>query len=180
MPKTLQHPPFPDLAWDGFTWRTPVQVPWYPPVKGKGPRPVRPELLVRIPASQLTEGMRFEAAPRPTAAQGTAWEQFLDPARSLKDALLAAMQENVPELAEAAWEDVLPFFGLSRVSLFATELESLSYIGLELFCLQWEFGYEHGVGIVAHGGRVVRFGMGDDGSDEQFAMKDLRRKTKKP
>ena len=61
------------------------------------------------------------------------------------------------------------------MNVFHASWEDVSYVGLVFNCLKWEYGYEHGVGIVTHRDRVVHFGMAEEGEDDQLALKDLRR-----
>ena len=70
-------------------------------------------------------------------------------------------------------------FAIDEVLLFPPALEGVAYIGFVFYCLRYDYGYEHGVGIVTHRERVVHFGMAEEGQDEQQARKDLRRIARK-
>jgi len=56
----------------------------------------------------------------------------------------------------------------------------LSYVGLVFSCLQWDYGYEHGVGIVVHGDRVVCFGVAEVAEHEDEALIDLGLLSREP
>jgi hypothetical protein len=63
-----------------------------------------------------------------------------------------------------------------RGAALPAERDGLAYVGLLFGCLrQWEFGYEHGAGIVLFGDRVVRFGVAEVAKDEGAALADKKR-----
>jgi hypothetical protein len=160
--------PFPPLEWDGWEWRGAFQVPWYV-------SPETPELVVRRDPKKVTEEISDPAAaPRPSAAQQAAFEALLQPDPPLKQPLLAEFVRYIPELERPDWESVQAFFELAHVRIFHTSVEDVAYAGFVFNCLQWDYGYEHGVGIVTHKDRVVHFGMAEE-AEEEAAMKDVRR-----
>lgn len=168
MAETLMLPPFPPLSWDGWYWRTPWQPPWYRTVE-------TPELIVHANAARSRKEMDVRAAPQPSAAQVAAFQFLLDPETPLRQSLLAQFHENVPEMADADWQGAQAFWELASVVIFRPAHEDVAYTGFVFDCLQWEYGYEHGLGIVAHKDRVVFIGMGEDGMNEAKAQSDLRR-----
>jgi hypothetical protein len=165
MAKALHLPPFPSLSWDGWYWRGPVTVPWYATAEV-------PELVIH-PDPALSAPPAD--APRPTDAQAAAFQYLVDLNSPLRQAVAAQMQKHVPEVAGADWPGIEAFFVLAAVIVFHPAADGVSYTGLVLNCLQWDYGYEHGVGIVTHRDRVVHFGMAEEGADDQIALKDLRR-----
>jgi hypothetical protein len=168
MAETRDFPRFPPLTWDGWCWRADFTVPWYP-TEGKV------DLIIRPDFSRFVESADARSAPHPTSAQAAAFQHILDPKTPLNTSFLAAFQQYVPELASADWDDVPAFFEMATVLIFHPSLDDVSYTGFVLNCLQYEYGYEHGVGIVAHRERIVHFGMAEEAQDETQALKDQQR-----
>jgi hypothetical protein len=168
MAEMLELPPFPPLMWDGLYWRTSIAVPWYVTAE-------TPQLIVRPDYSRSAEVTEARSAPRPTSVQASGFQFVFDPETPLKQSLLMQFQTYVPELAEADRDRVQTFFALATVLIFHPFLDDISYTGFVFNCLHWEYGYEHGVGIVTHKERVVHFGMAEEAMDETQALKDLRR-----
>lgn len=159
--------PFPSLSWDGLFWRTPLTIPWYPSAG-------RPELVVRPDYSRSCEPTSEETAPRPTDTQAAAFRLIVDPDSPLPRSLLPPFRRFVPELAGAEWGGVPAFFELATVLIYHASSDDVSYTGFVFNCLHRDYGYEHGIGIVAHGERVVHFGMAEEATDEAQCLKDLR------
>lgn len=168
MPKTLKLAPFPPLAWQEFYWGGAVTIPWY-----RTESPV--ELFVRGDMDHFEEIRTSKSPPAPTGEQTAALTFLLKEGAALQKALLPQFQKHVPELDGQNWAALESFFELARVLIFHPAHEGVAYVGLISNCLQWEFGYEHGVGIVMHKDRVVSFGMAEEAGDETLALKDLRR-----
>jgi hypothetical protein len=58
--------------------------------------------------------------------------------------------------------------------VYHAAVDEVAFTGFVFGCLQWEWGYEHGFGVVAHRGRVAYFGFAE-AADESEAIKDIRR-----
>lgn len=174
----------PPLTWDEDSchWAGPVEVPWYRPMPSTAPAGVRwhsttePTELVVLPADSNTEG---DAEAHLTPAQLAAYTRTVPGGADLRGAILGQFRDRVPELASATWADLEAFFRLAEVRLFPAEQDGLGYVGLVFGCLrQWEFGYEHGAGIVLHGDRVIRFGVAEMANDEAAALADKKRRRR--
>lgn len=76
------------------------------------------------------------------------------------------------ELATADWAGLEAFFQLGDVRLFPIGKDGLGYVGLVFFCLQFDYGYEHGAGIILHGDRVVHFGVAEEAETGEKAYID--------
>jgi hypothetical protein len=168
MAEALNFPPFPPLEWDGWYWRAPLEVPWYSTAE-------KPQLIVRPNPKTATEMLDAGTAPRPTGPQEAAFRSLLDADTPLKRSMLPEFVEYVPELERPDWESVQAFFELASVLIFHPAADGVSYMGFVLNCLHYQYGYEHGVGIVTLKDRVVHFGMAEEAQDEGQALKDLRR-----
>lgn len=173
--EVLELPPFPPLMWDGLYWRADFTLPWCRVAPPRNLKEERPQLVVRPDYSRSIQEVNFAAAPRPTDAQAAAVRYLLDSEKILKPLLLAEFQRWVPELAEADWSGLEGFFEAATVLIFQSSLDGVSYVGLVFRCLRYEYGYEHGAGIVLHRDRVVHFGIAEEAKDEAQALKDLRR-----
>ncbi len=166
--ETLMLPPFPPLTWGGWDWRCPWSPPWCRTEE-------TPELIVRPVTARSLKQFDARSAPQPAAEQVAAFQFLLDPETPLQHSLLLQIRENVPELADAGWPEVQSYWELATVMIFRPAHEDVAYTGFVFNCLQWDDGYEHGLGIVAHKERVVFLGMGEDGTNEAKAQSDLRR-----
>lgn len=158
----------PSLAQDEREWRGAISLPWYPTQAGT-------ELTLPFHLATYN-GDRSEAVP-PSEEQLAAYHYLTDPDCEAAEALLHQFHANVPELEGSDWQHAVEFFSLDRVILFRAALHGLSYAGLALSCLQWrDYGYEHGVGIVIHGDRVVHFNVAEEADDERFATRDIKKR----
>jgi hypothetical protein len=157
MAKSLKFPPFPKLTWEEVDWQGTSKLPWY---NTEEP----PALIVR------TEGLK---PTNPTPAQVAAYQSLLQSGVQLQPIILEQFRQYVPELAHAKWPELEAFFQLTAIFIFDLERDDVSYVGLVFSCLQWDYGYEHGVGIVLHDQRVVRFGVAEMAECETEAAKDL-------
>jgi hypothetical protein len=155
--KALQQPPFPKLTWDEPYWRGPLRLSWYTTSEP-------PELVLSTGEMKPT---------KPTETQATAYERLLADGAAWQALLLAPFRQYVPELAHAKWAELEAFFQLNTVRLFEVDRDGLAYVGLVFHCLQWDYGYEHGVGIVLHDQRIVCFGMAEQAENATEAMIDL-------
>ena len=167
----MDAPPFPPLFWDGLYWRSPVIIPWHPAA-------ATTELVVRPDYSRSCEPVGVEAAPRPADTQAAAYRDLMGPDSALPRALLPQFRRFVPELADSDWDGVRSFFELATALIFHPSWDDESYLGLRFNCLRWDYGYEHGVGIIAHKARVVHFGMAEEAQDEGLVLRDIRRQAR--
>ena len=173
MAKAIIPSQFPPLTWDGLYWRGPIAVPWYATAEPT-------ELIVCPDYSRSCEPTDAPSAPQPTSTQLAAFQLLLDPQTPLRQSVLLLFTTHVPELAGPDWASLEAFFELADVRIFHTSYEEVSYVGLVFNCLQWDYGYEHGVGIVAHKDRIAHFGVAEEATHESQAIKDLRRTRRKP
>lgn len=109
----------------------------------------------------------------PTAGQEAAFTRLLGPCEPLWQAVLTQFRWLVPPLAGADWGGLEAFFALDDVRLLGAERDGLSYVGLVFSCIQYDYGYEHGAGVVVHADRVVWFGVAEVAGDETEALVDL-------
>jgi hypothetical protein len=174
MSETLLLPPFPPLQSGRWEWRADFTLPWYRVAPPTNPTQEKPQLIVRADVSRSVP-TRADVPWQPTAAQTAAFRFLLEQEARLKPVLLAEFRKSVPELDGAAWDGLEAFFELAIVLVFYPALDEVSYTGLVFHCLQWDYGYEHGVGIMLHQDRIVHFGMAEEAQDETQALKDLRR-----
>lgn len=172
MPILMIPSQFPLLTWDGLFWRGPITVPWYSTTEP-------PELIVCPDYSLSCESTDAESAPQPTNFQLAALELLLNPQTPLRQSLLPLFYTHVPELVGPDWASLEAFFALADVRIFHPSHEDVSYVGLVFRCLQWDYGYEHGIGIVAHKDRIVHFGHSQEAMYETVAIRDLRRMRRK-
>jgi len=171
MAKATNAGPFPPLTWDGWDWRGTFSLPWFPSAKSV-------DLTVCVQPLKARSELAMKAAPNPGEPQAAALRDLLEPSTKTAVALLTALHENVPELQGAGWNALGEAIELTNVSIFTTAADGVSYVAFIFGCLQWEWGYEHGFGIVAHRGRVASFGFAE-AADESEALKDARRQAKR-
>lgn len=118
------------------------------------------------------EDDRGERAAEPTPAQVAAFERVVAGGVDLRGPILQQFHESVPELEAADWSGLEAFFRLTHVRLLPVEKDSLGYVGLVFSCLQFTYGYEHGVGIILHSERVVHFGVAEEAETGEKAYID--------
>jgi hypothetical protein len=145
-----------------------MTIPWF---KTESP----PELVVPCDDSKFEEITRAKVGPPPSEAQVAAMRFLLAEGPAMQAALLPQFQKHVPELADEDWKAIEAFFGLACVLTFHPSTDGVSYTGFVWKCLQYDYGYEHGVGIVAHRNRVVHLGMAEEAQAVTQARKDMRR-----
>ena len=163
MATVLEVAPFPALKWDGWHWRGACALPWFPSRR-------KINLLVCTNSSRSAERTKPSVAPLPTAEQAGAFHVLLHPEAPTAAALLAIFQDKLPELRSADWGSVRELLELADVIVFAATWEGLAYTGFVFNSAE----YEHGIGVVAHGSRVVHIGNAEE-ADESAAEKDVRR-----
>ena len=164
MERVWDQPPWPRLTVedDEFNWTGSVSVPWY--------RTEAPPSLTVVPPG--------EPGDPPTPAQAAAYIDIAADREPRRRALPGQFRRFVPQLATAGWGELEAFFALGDVRIFPAERDGLSYVGLVFSCIQWDYGYEHGVGIVLHGDWVVRFGVAEHAEHEDEALIDLGRMSR--
>lgn len=159
MERVWEHPPWPRLTVedDGYHWTAFASVPWY--------RTESPPQLTVVPPG--------EPGDPPTLTQAAAYVGILEDRGPRRQAILGQFRRCVPQLAAAGWDELEAVFALRDVRVFPQERDGLSYVGLVFSCVQFDYGYEHGAGIVLHGDRVVRFGVAEHAEHEDEALIDL-------
>jgi hypothetical protein len=144
---------------DDYYWTGRVEIPWY---RTEEP----PHFTLMHPDDEDWN------EPRPREAQRAAFEQFITNGHTLRPILLERFHHYVPQLKNEDWSALEAFFQLTEVRLYPIDQEGLAYIGLGFCCLQWDYGYEHGVGIILHGQRIVHFGMAEEANTGEKAYID--------
>jgi hypothetical protein len=165
MPQEL--PPFPTLAWSGWSWTTVVTLAGF---AQDGPA----QLEVRVP---MPSGPPAEAdAPPPSAEQAPAYRFLLGDGPGVWAALLTAVRDRVPEWADWPLSRVADEVLLSRLTVHPAAWDGAAYIGYWLAPAKVDTWLtEHGAGVTAHRYRVVAVGMGEEARDEAVAAADVRR-----
>ncbi|VTR95103.1 unnamed protein product [Gemmata massiliana] len=137
-----------------------VVVPWY--------RTEKPSRMT-VMNEEDDEGKRPTA---PTPVQIAAFERTVANGAGLREPILQQFHEYVPELEAADWAGLEAFFQLTDVRLLPIEKDGIGYVGLVFSCFQFTHGYEHGVGIILHGDRIVHFGMAEEAETGEKAYID--------
>jgi hypothetical protein len=137
-----------------------VVVPWY--------RTEEPSHLT-VMNEEDDEGNR---PAEPTPVQVAAFERTVTNGADLRDPILQQFREYVPELEAADWAGLEAFFQLTDVRLLPIDKDGVGYAGLVFSCLQFTYGYEHGVGIILHGDRVIHFGVAEEAETGEKAYID--------
>ena len=161
-------PALPPLGWepDSGLWTGPVVLPWY--------RTADPPALDLVPADDPDPAAGPPAGCGPEHLE--AFRRVAAASDRLRAAVLSGFRLHVRELRGADWAALEGFFALTGVRIFPVARDGVAYVGLTFSCLQFTHGYEHGVGIVVCGDRIVRFGVADVAMDETAALADLDRR----
>jgi hypothetical protein len=159
-------PPFPELVRDEFFFAGEDVLPvWAGFQSRRGP-------YCAIDRHEPSDGsVRVSVKPagaEPTGAQRAAYEFLLAEQRAIRDAVLARILAEYPEIKrqyELDTDEALPevndaaefrsLLGLANVHVLTVERDGRAYLGLEFGC-EWE--EEHGLGVLTHGARVVDVG----------------------
>jgi hypothetical protein len=180
--ETLDHPPFPPLAWDGDSWTAELTLPAW---GGFQVRHGDDGAAQDVPSADGTAWLSVlptcgEARTPPTAEQAAAFRHLLDNEAAVAEAVARALVEYCPGHAydgddEALWEVSQPaelrsLIRLSAVHVLDVVRDGVACIGFEFDCA-WDRG--HGAGVMTHLGRVVATGQADCSFMEWIARSGL-------
>lgn len=151
MTRELRLPPFPPLTWDAdetYFWhaRGPLL-----PEFGAGDR----WLMVQ------TEVRDEEGPDDPSPEQCAAFAHLVANAEAVKLAALSAIRLLARRFAPCTIDEVAARVELTTVHVLWPAVEGRAHVGLEFSC----FEYEHGIGVLLQGARVVHVGSADDARD---------------
>ncbi len=195
-PKTLECPPFPDLQWDDYFWRTTIQLPAWAGYQdrcgcyGSKRTSKKSDGLVQLTVDVLSD----QARSNPTPAQSAAYTHLLKHQKQIQKAILLDVFDRYPDyrasyLADFGLDETdnrLPklkriqqlkdLVGLSSVFIHTVEKDGIAYVGFEFGCI-WE--EEHGLGAMMYMDRVVQIGDATVGILEWIAERDAKPPRKK-
>lgn len=157
-PRTLDHPPFPRLAWTQYeTWEGSAELPAWRGFQSDG----AVQLILdgeAGPTEFQSRAFRFQLEHGPQVVTAVL-EALLPYYRQLRadwsDALDddADLARAMPEVSDE--EDFRSLIGLAVIHVHPYRKDELGYVGLEFGCT-WD--EEHGLGVMLHGARVVSIG----------------------
>ena len=170
---TIELPPFPSLTWGGFHWEGIVQLEaWcgFIPLRELCPwvsRGIFPDgdLHLNVGVSSADHG----TPTPPTREQVISFQHLLDHQASLRDAALQSVFADYPRLRECYGdfvdEQAMPevaepralmrLIRPSSVHVMAHPKDGFTRVGFGFAC-SWD--EEHGLGVLTHGGVVIRTG----------------------
>ena len=194
--QSLDFPPFPELHWDDYFWRTSIQLPaWAGHQDRSGSYGAKGASKksnghVRLTVDVHSSGTKSD----PTPEQSAAYSHLLKNQKKVQKAILLQVLQKYLEyrtavIAEYELDEAdnpLPiikrpqqlqdFVGLSSVFIHTVAKDGTAYVGYELGCA-WE--EEHGLGAMLHMDRVVEVGHADVGILGWIAKRDARPPRKK-
>jgi hypothetical protein len=192
-PADIERPPFPRLRWADGDWVGTAILPAWAGFQSRGGA-----YGGRDSTEASDGGVRVSvASPHPnnreppSAAQAAAFGVLVARQAEVRDAMLEALLAKYAQW-RAEWEDAMDpeefeermppvaapagfrsLIGLSDVHVHTAAKDGVAYIGFELGCT-WD--YEHGLGFMTHGTRVVEVGGADTSVLEWIAERDARRR----
>jgi hypothetical protein len=149
--RELHLPPFPPLRWDAdetYFWHA------------RGP------LLTAFGPNDRWLMVQTEVDERagpddPSPEQCAAFAHLMANAGAVKLAALSAIRLLARRFAPCTMEELAARVELTTVHVLWPAADGRAHVGLEFSC----FEYEHGIGVILHGARVVHVGNADDASD---------------
>lgn len=143
--------PFPALTWDpdeAYFWHA------------RGP--LLPEFGPQERRLMVQTEVDDEHGPAdPSAEQRAAFAHLTGNAGAVKLAALSAIRLLARRFAPGTLDELAARANLTTVHILWPAAEGRAHVGLEFSC----FEYEHGIGVILHGARVVHVGNADDARD---------------
>lgn len=151
MTRELNRPPFPVLTWDPDEEHF-----WH------AHGPLLPEFGPNARWLMVQTEVDDEDGPDdPSPEQCAAFAHLTANAGAVKLAALSAIRLLARRFAPCTLDELAARVDLTTVHVLWPAADGLAHVGLEFSC----FEYEHGIGVILHGARVVHVGNADDAHD---------------
>ncbi len=171
----LRHAPFPPMKWNQFVWQGSVLLPsWSGFQDRRGPYCANSSTKSSEGMVSVSVATRNEAIP--SESQSAALQYLLDHDVEVFVAVTDAIVTEYPEIKETYgnWysdmhndrqmpnvkvaSDLKKLIGVGWIHIREDSEDGESFVGFEFGC---EWDEEHGLGVLAHHGRVIEIGAAD-------------------